>query len=78
MRWRPEEKEVSKGGLFSGVIHRGIRKKPFEAFGEIYILNLHGSSKIGEKTPEGGKDENIFYIQQGVAIALFIKYGEKV
>ena len=38
--------------------------------------NFHGSSRIGEKTPEGGKDENVFDIQQGVAIALFLKYGE--
>ena len=27
-----------------------------------------------EKTPDGGKDENVFDIQQGVAIAFFIKY----
>ncbi len=39
--------------------------------------NLHGSSPIGEKTPEGGKDENVFDIQQGVAIAVYIKYGER-
>jgi predicted helicase len=53
-----------------------MRKKLLETFDEMYILNLHGSSRIGEKTPEGGKDENVFDIQQGVAIALFIKYGE--
>jgi predicted helicase len=36
-------------------------------------LDLHGSSRIGEKPPEGGKDENVFDIQQGVAIALYVK-----
>ena len=45
----------------------------FESFDEIYILNLHGNSRIGEKCPDGSKDENVFDIQQGVSIALFIK-----
>ena len=68
---------ITNNAYLSGVIHRGMRKKLLESFDEIYVLNLHGSSRIGEKTPEGGKDENVFDIQQGVAIALFAKYGEK-
>jgi type I restriction-modification system DNA methylase subunit len=67
---------ITNNSYLSGIIHRGMRKKLLETFDEIYILNLHGSSRIGEKTPEGGKDENVFDIQQGVAIALFLKYGE--
>jgi type I restriction-modification system DNA methylase subunit len=67
---------ITNNSYLSGVIHRGMRKKLLETFDEIYILNLHGSSRIGEKTPEGGKDENVFDIQQGVAIALFLKFGE--
>ncbi|GAG98242.1 unnamed protein product, partial [marine sediment metagenome] len=54
-------------------IHRGMRRKLLETFDEICILNLHGSSRIGEKTPEGGKDENVFDIQQGVVIVLYVK-----
>jgi len=50
-----------------------MRKELLSTFDEIYILNLHGSSRIGEKTPEGGKDENVFDIQQGVAIAIYVK-----
>jgi len=68
---------ITNNSYLSGIIHRGMRRKLLETFDEIYILNLHGSSRIGEKTPEGGKDENVFDIQQGVAIALFVKYGEK-
>src|SRR3972149_5695274 len=49
----------------------GMRKKLLESFNEIYILNLHGNSRIGEKCPDGSKDENVFDIQQGVSIALF-------
>jgi len=67
---------ISNNSYLSGVIHRGMRRKLLETFDEIYILNLHGSSRIGEKTPEGGKDENVFDIQQGVAIALYVKAEE--
>ncbi len=64
---------ITNNSYLSGVIHRGMRRKVLETFDEIYILNLHGSSRIGEKTPEDGKDENVFDIQQGVAIALYVK-----
>jgi predicted helicase len=43
------------------------------SFNEIYILDLHGNSLKKEKCPDGSRDENVFDIQQGVAIALFIK-----
>jgi len=64
---------ITNNSYLSGVIHRGMRRKLLETFDEIYLLNLHGSSRIGEKTAEGGKDENVFDIQQGVAIALYVK-----
>ncbi len=64
---------ISNNSYLSGIIHRGMRKELLKTFDEIYILNLHGSSRIGEKTPEGGKDENVFDIQQGVAIAIYVK-----
>jgi len=68
---------ITNNSYLSGLIHRGMRKKLIEGFDEIYILNLHGNSRIGEKTPKGGKDENVFDIQQGVAIVLFVKHAEK-
>jgi len=52
---------------------RGMRQSLMKTFNEIYILNGHGNSLKKEKTPEGGKDENVFNIMQGVAIAIFIK-----
>jgi predicted helicase len=67
---------ITNNSYLSGVIHRGMRRKLLETFDEIYILNLHGSSRIGERTPEGGKDENVFDIQQGVAIAIYVKAEE--
>ena len=52
---------------------RGMRQSLMKTFDEIYILDLHGNSLKKETTPEGSKDENVFDIRQGVAIALFIK-----
>jgi len=34
---------------------------------------LHGHSRYGERTPDGTKDENVFDIQQGVSINIFVK-----
>ena len=56
---------------------RGMRQSLMNSFDEIYILDLHGNSIKKEKSPNGNKDENVFDIQQGVAIAFFIKYKRK-
>jgi len=68
---------ITNNSYLSGLIHRGMRKKLLEDFQEIYILNLHGNTRIGEKCPDGSKDENVFDIMQGVSIALFIKTKNK-
>jgi type I restriction-modification system DNA methylase subunit len=68
---------ITNNSYLSGLIHRGMRKKLLQSFNEIYILNLHGNSRIGEKCPDGSKDENVFDIMQGVSIALFIKNKEQ-
>lgn len=52
---------------------RGMRESLLQSFDRIYILNLHGNSLKKEKRPDGGKDENVFDIRQGVAIGIFIK-----
>ncbi|MCL0085022.1 N-6 DNA methylase, partial [Thermodesulfovibrionales bacterium] len=57
---------------------RGMRQSLMNSFNEIYILDLHGNSLKKEKCPDGSKDKNVFDIQQGVAIALFLKKKEKI
>lgn len=52
---------------------RGMRQSLMNSFDEIYILDLHGNSLKKECCPDGSKDENVFDIMQGVAIALFVK-----
>ena len=66
---------ITNNSYLDGLIHRDIRRRLMDDFDEIYILNLHGSSKRKEKTPEGNEDENVFNIQQGVGIVLLVKSG---
>lgn len=52
---------------------KGMRKSLLESFDQIFLLDLHGNSKKKETAPDGSEDKNVFDIQQGVAISLFIK-----
>ncbi|MBC8265202.1 MAG: N-6 DNA methylase, partial [Anaerolineales bacterium] len=54
---------------------RGMRQSLMQTFDETYVLDLHGNSLKRETCPDGSKDENVFDIRQGVAIAFFIKLG---
>ena len=56
---------------------RGMRQSLMNSFDHIYILDLHGSYRKREKCPNGSKDENVFEIRPGVAIAFFIKTGDE-
>ena len=66
---------ITNNSYLDGLIHRQMRKSLLEIFDEIYVLNLHGNSRIHETAPDGGKDENVFNIMPGVAITLFVKKG---
>ena len=52
---------------------RGMRESLTESFPRMFLLDLHGNAKKKERAPDGGPDENVFDIQQGVAIGLFVK-----
>jgi len=67
---------ITNNSYLDGVIHRAMRKKILDDFDGIYILNLHGNSRLKEKTPGGEKDENVFDIQQGVGIIFLFKGGK--
>lgn len=64
---------ISNNSFLDGVIHRQMRRSLMESFDKIYIVNLHGNSRIKETSPDGAKDENVFDIQQGVSINIFVK-----
>jgi predicted helicase len=61
--------------FISALTHRMMRKSLLASFDEIYLLDLHGNAMKQEKGPSGEKDENVFDIQQGVCIAIFVKNG---
>ncbi|MBV9861586.1 MAG: N-6 DNA methylase [Alphaproteobacteria bacterium] len=52
---------------------RGMRQSLMRSFQQIHVLDLHGNAKKKERAPDGSKDENVFDIEQGVAISLFSK-----
>jgi len=64
---------ISNNGYLDNPTFRGMRQSLMGTFSRIYILDLHGNSRKRERTPDGGPDENVFDIMQGVAIALFVK-----
>jgi predicted helicase len=52
---------------------RGMRRSLMHSFEQIHVLDLHGNAKKKERAPDGSKDENVFDIEQGVAISVFVK-----
>jgi len=68
---------ITNHGYLDNPTFRGMRQSLMKTFDEIYILDLHGNSLKRETTPEGGKDENVFDIRQGVAIVLFVRNKEQ-
>jgi len=69
---------ISNHSYIDNPTFRGMRQSLMKSYDEIYILDLHGNTLKKERCPDGSKDENVFDIMQGVAIALFIKRsGEK-
>jgi len=67
---------ITNNSFLDGTIHRQMRKHLLETFDDIYIVDLHGNAKKKEVAPDGSKDENVFDIQQGVSINIFVKRNE--
>ena len=66
---------ITPHGFLDNPTFRGMRWHLMQTFDEIWTLNLHGNSKKKEVAPDGGKDECVFNIMQGVTITLFVKKG---
>ena len=64
---------VTNHGYLDNPTYRGMRQSLMAAFDEIHLLDLHGNARRKERAPDGGPDQNVFDIQQGVAIGLFVK-----
>jgi hypothetical protein len=65
---------ITNHGYLDNPTFRGMRQNLIQSFDEIYLLDLHGNSKKKEIDPAtGAQDKNVFDIQQGVAIGIFVK-----
>lgn len=51
---------------------KGMRRLWMSHFSSINIIDLHGNNVVNEISPTG-HDENVFDIEQGVAIGIFVK-----
>lgn len=78
-QWKIEQAEQGVLGMITDHSYldsptfRGMRQNLMRTFDDIYILDLHGNSHKKERCPDGSPDNNVFDIQQGVAIAFFVK-----
>ena len=64
---------ISNHGYLDNPTFRGMRWSLMQSFRRIRVLDIHGNLKKKEVPPGGGRDVNVFDIQQGVAIGLFAK-----
>ena len=78
-QWKMEQAEEGVVGIITNhsfldnPTFRGMRYSLMQTFQHIYVLDLHGNTRKKEQSLEGDTDENVFDIEQGVAISLFIK-----
>jgi hypothetical protein len=78
-QWKMDQVEegivgiITNHSFLDNPTFRGMRQSLMRTFHQIYLLDLHGNTKKKEKTPEGGKDENVFDIEQGVCISLLVR-----
>ncbi|MBM4300367.1 MAG: hypothetical protein FJ121_02390 [Deltaproteobacteria bacterium] len=78
-QWKMDQVEegivgiITNHSFLDNPTFRGMRQSLMRTFNRIYVLDLHGSTKKKEKTPDGGKDENVFDIEQGVCISLLVR-----
>ncbi|MFP4088540.1 MAG: type ISP restriction/modification enzyme, partial [Desulfobacteraceae bacterium] len=68
---------ITNHGYLDNPTFRGMRQSLMQTFDAIYIFDLHGNSLKKEVCPDGSSDQNVFDIRQGVAIAFFVKRGNK-
>ena len=57
---------------------KGMRKHILESFDQRTVLDLHGNANKKEAAPDGSRDENVFEIKQGVAIAVLARRPSSV
>ncbi len=69
---------INPHGYLDNPTFRCMRWHLLNTFDKIYTIDLHGNSKKKETSPDGSVDINVFDIQQGVSINIFIKTRKKL
>ena len=69
---------ISNHSWLDNPTFRGMRRSLMLSFQTVFVIDLHGNAKKKEESPDGSKDENVFDIEQGVAISLFVKNKNSV
>ncbi len=64
---------ITNHAFLDNATFRGARQNLLDSFSRAWFLDLHGNTKKMEKHPNGSIDVNVFEIQQGVAISLWLK-----
>ena len=68
---------ITNNVFYDGVTHRRMRESLLNTYSNLRFLDLHGSTKKLETSPDGSRDDNVFDIQQGVGISLFTKQPQR-
>ena len=67
---------ITNNGYLSSPTFAKMRQNWLTSFSDIYIINLQGNQRTGNKSPLGEKDENIFDVRVGLGLAFLIKRRE--
>lgn len=68
---------INPHGFLDNPTFKGMRWNLLKTYDKIYTIDLHGNSNKKETSPDGSIDVNVFDIQQGVSINIFVKTGKK-
>jgi len=68
---------INPHGYLDNPTFRGMRWNLLKTYDKIYTIDLHGNAKKKETAPDGSVDVNVFDIEQGVSINVFVKTGKK-
>jgi hypothetical protein len=68
---------INPHGFLDNPTFRGMRWSLLNTYNKIYTIDLHGNTKNKEIIPDNIIDKNVFDIQQGVSINIFIKSKPK-
>ena len=68
---------INSHGFLDNPTFRGMRWNLLKTYDKIYTIDLHGNAKKKETAPDGSADINVFDIEQGVSINIFVKTGKK-